>query len=206
MTKQIVVAFAGPDMCGKTQMVKALSDTLNVPAYKAASEHADFIRTPERFIQNLRFADTRMFDMLKQCKYSMILDRCWACEFVYSKALNRQTDEETLKKVDEMAAGVGTKVIIARRSSYEGISDDLDPKRLNGSMLKKIDDLYVEFSKWTKCETLFLNVDDENLSREINEVLFWLNSKGCILWLGNRRFGTQKKKLIGTTQSFTIST
>ena len=43
--------------------------------------------------------------------------------------------------------------------------------------LKKLDSLYREFSTWARPDTLILNVDDEDLDREMNEILVFLGEK-----------------------------
>lgn len=160
-------------MCGKTQIAKELSRRLDVPYFKAASEHQSFLKEPNKFVMQLRYADPRVADLLRQTGHSVIFDRAWPCEWVYSQALGRVTDWDALRHSDQLYASIGTKIVICRRASYEGIVDDIDP-RLNGSLLAAIDGLYEEFSRWTKCETMFLNVDDEDLDREVSEIERWL--------------------------------
>lgn len=174
---QLIVAIVGSDMCGKTEIAKELARKTGTPYFKASAEHSDFLKYPERFVQSLRFSDTRMVDMFKQCGYSMILDRCWACEYVYSKALHRSTDADALYRVDRAFAALGTVVVIAQRSDYTNIVDDIDPVRLRGSKLQEIHDLYEEFAKWTACKVMRLNVDDEDLDREISDILAYLEGK-----------------------------
>ena len=41
--------------------------------------------------------------------------------------------------------------------------------------LKLIHSAYNEFLSWTKCDTLVLNVDDENLERELKFILNWIS-------------------------------
>lgn len=177
MSEQLIVAIVGSDMCGKTQIAKELARQTGTPYFKASAEHSDFLKHPERFIQSLRYSDLRMVDMFKQCGYSMILDRCWACEYVYSKALHRSTDADTLYRVDRAFAELGTVIVIAQRSDYSNIIDDIDPVRLRGNKLQEIHNLYEEFANWTACSVMRLNVDDEDLDREISDILAYLEGK-----------------------------
>ena len=55
--------------------------------------------------------------------------------------------------------------------------DEDDPVRLRPENLKKLDSLYREFSTWARPDTLILNVDDEDLDREMNEILVFLGEK-----------------------------
>lgn len=173
MKKQQVIAVCGPDMCGKTEISKALAHYLKLPYFKASSEHETYLRHPDRFVQQLRIADVRMTDFLKQTGHSVIMDRAWPCEKVYSQVLGRETDEVVLEKIDREMAMMGAKIIVPYRSSYTNVVDDIDPK-LNSEMLQRLDDAYKGFTVWTKCPTLLLNVDDEDLGRELNDIMEWL--------------------------------
>lgn len=167
--KQQIVAIVGPDMCGKTEIASALCEDLNLPYFKASSEHETYLRHPDRFIQQLRFADTRVLDFLKQTGYSVVFDRAWPCEFAYSTVFKRPTDMSVLTRVDAGMASLGAKIIITHRTSYKGIIDDIDPTTTE-DRLDALDAAYQGFLKWTKCSTLLLNVDDENLGREIRDI------------------------------------
>lgn len=176
MSEQRIIAVVGPDMCGKTEISKALSKKLGLPYYKAASEHDTYLRHPDRFVQQLRYADTRMSDFLKQTGYSVIFDRAWPCEFAYSTVFQRETDVDILHKIDDVYAKMGARVIICHRTSYEGIVDDIDPTTKE-ERLKKLDEAYQSFAMWTKCSTLVLNVDDENLKRELVDITKWMGEE-----------------------------
>ena len=167
--KQQIIAIVGPDMCGKTEIASALCEELDLPYFKASSEHETYLRHPDRFIQQLRFADTRMLDFLKQTGYSVVFDRAWPCEFAYSSVFKRPTDMNVLTRVDEGMAALGAKIIITHRSSYKGIVDDIDPTTRE-DRLDELDAAYRRFMLQTKCGTLLLNVDDECLEREIRHI------------------------------------
>ena len=173
MTQQKIIAVVGPDMCGKTEISKALSKKLGLPYFKASSEHETYLRSPDQFISQLRFADTRMTDFLKQTGHSVIFDRAWPCEYAYSKVFNRQTDHDVLTRIDEQMARMGAKIIVCHRTSYKGIVDDIDPTIMEDRLLT-LDNAYMEFTRWTKCSTFLLNVDDEDLKRELNDISTWL--------------------------------
>ena len=169
-TKQTVLMFVGPDMCGKTNISQELSKRLQIPYFKPSEEKLTFLSNQDKFVLDARYADTRMADFLKQTKHSVIFDRGYPCEWVYSRFFNRKTDDDALKHVDEVHYQIGTKVIIPYRLSYSNIVDDLDPT-INGDKLIKLERLYREFSKWTKLKCMFLNVDSKTLDEEISEIM-----------------------------------
>lgn len=172
--KQQIIAVVGPDMCGKTEISKALSKSMNLPYFKASSEHETYLKHPDRFIHQLRYADTRMVDFLKQTGASVVFDRAWPCEYAYSKVFDRQTDLTVLERIDREMASLGTRIIVCHRTSYKGIVDDIDPN-IKEDRLVTLDQAYIEFTTFTRCSTLVLNVDDENLKRELSDISTWLS-------------------------------
>jgi hypothetical protein len=175
--KQRLVFMVGPDMCGKTQIAKELSVRLSVPYFKASSEHSSFLSMGDKnelFLSQLRHADPRVFDLLKQTGHGVIFDRGFPCEWVYSSVFHRKTDEKFLVHMDKQWASLGAKIIFCRRSSYTGIIDDLD-SRIQQETLQKLDDHYEKYlHEITACDYMKLNVDDENLDREVSDIISFL--------------------------------
>jgi deoxyadenosine/deoxycytidine kinase len=172
---QRIVFLCGPDRCGKTEIGQELAGRSGIPYFKASSEHDTFlscrVSRREAFLNQMRYADPRVFDVLKQTGHSVIFDRGFPCERVYSKVLGRKTDQQIIKHMDEMWASLGAVIVLCHRSSYLGISDDLDP-RIDSHVLDAIHDEYFDFvDNVTRCRTLKLNVDDEDLDREVSEIM-----------------------------------
>jgi hypothetical protein len=174
---QRVVFFVGPDMCGKTQIAQAISRISGIPYFKASSEHDSYLSSKvskrEAFLNQLRYADPRVFDVLKQTGHSLVFDRGFPCEAVYSQVMQRPTDARMLWHMDEMWASLGASVVVCGRSSYAGIADDLDCSIQEGT-LQRLHGAYLAFAMQTRCRVMHLNVDDENLGRECDEVLAFL--------------------------------
>jgi len=173
MTQRIII-LCGPDRCGKTEIGKELSRVTGIPYFKAISEHDSYLSSKaskrEAFLNQLRYADPRVFDILKQTGHSIIFDRAFPCELVYSKVMGRETDMTMLTHMDEMWASINVKIILCQRTSYVGIVDDIDSD-IESHMLNELHREYNEFVEWSKCEVYKLNVDDEDLDREVKEVL-----------------------------------
>lgn len=175
MSKPIVF-LSGPDRCGKTNIAKSLAENLGVKVYKASSERDAFISSQDRFVMDIKFSCPARLDLLKQLGVGVVYDRGYPCEWVYSKFFNRKTDTDAIFWLDEQYAKLGAVVIVPYRTSYEGIRDDLDPT-IDAGKLRQLDELYQEFLMLTKCRSLRLNVDDENLPREINDILNFMSDK-----------------------------
>ena len=176
-----MVFFVGPDMSGKTQIAKEVARRLGDERlyFKASDEHDSYLSSKvtrrEAFLNQLRYADPRVFDVLRQSGHSLVFDRGFPCEYAYSRVFGRETDLSMLKHMDEMWSSIDARVVFCHRSSYDGIVDDLDPK-ITTDVLRRIHAEYENFFSWSRCKHLSLNVDDEDLEREANEVLRFLES------------------------------
>jgi deoxyadenosine/deoxycytidine kinase len=177
---QDLVFFVGPDMTGKTQIAQATAAELQVPYFKATSEHTSFlsmrVSTSDQFLNQLRFADPRVLDMLRQTGHSVVFDRGFPCEYAYSKVFCRETDVVMLRHLDEEYAKLGACVIFCHRSSYEGLRDDLDSS-IGHELLSELHAAYEDFVSWSKCSVLRLNVDDEDLNREVTDVVDFVRKR-----------------------------
>jgi len=169
---QKIIIFDGPDQCGKTEIAKKLSKVIGIPYFKNENERQEFKDDDKDYFMNMtKYSDPFFISYLKQSKANIILDRSYPSEYVYCKAFNRDTDWDTLKWIDKQYAKLNALIIICHRSEYT-LADDLCPDRLNVNKITELDKYYKQFVKsYTECNVKFLNVDDENLSREILEIL-----------------------------------
>lgn len=168
--KQHIVLFCGADMTGKTQIAQALSHATGVPYWKFESEWSAFKDDPALFARTVKYGDEYLTSFLKQTGASVIKDRGYPCEWVYSRAFGRASDDKAVWRADEQFAALGTVIVWCSRSSYVDVSDDLFPGDLGPEKLAQIDRLYAQFMGTTRCRVLRLNVDDEDLTREIKEL------------------------------------
>lgn len=174
MKKKIILALEGPDMCGKSQIAEELSKQLRVPTFKNTGEWKVELDSTDYFKNLLVYGGTFLTDFLYQTQSNVILDRFYPSEMVYSQYFGRETEMAVLKKIDEKFWNLGGKIVICRRKNYDGIQDDLH-HYIDSKVLVKLDALYEEFAKWTKCDVYTLWVDDEDLQREVKEIKEWLS-------------------------------
>lgn len=172
---QKVIIFEGPDRTGKSNIAQELSRRLFIPYFKNKDEVKNFLDPKDYYVNVLRYADPYFISYLKQTGNSVIIDRHYPSEWVYSTVFGRKTDMEALRRTDEAMAELGVKLVICWRSSYANREDDDFPGVITEEKLQAIHDGYVKFREWTKCESIWLNVDDENLNREVEDVLNDLN-------------------------------
>jgi thymidylate kinase len=172
MNEQRIIIFDGPDGCGKTNIAQELSALSGITYFKNEDEHRYFRSDPSYFINAIRYVDRYFTSYLEKSGSSIILDRAWPSEWIYSQAMDRETDMETLRELDIRHAKLGTTIIIPFRSDYSGV-DETYPELQ--SQLQNLDRLYRKFAEWSQCRTIMINVDDEDLDREIRELQQQLN-------------------------------
>lgn len=168
-TKQKVILFDGPDGCGKTNMGQELSRRLDIPYFKNKKESMFFENDPSYFANALKYGDSYFCDYLKQSGASIILDRSFPSEWVYSKAFNRKTDDKMLKLIDSLYSDLGLIILSPYRSSYNHVVDAF--ASIDSKKLEEIHNLYIDFSKWTTCRMHRFCVDDENIEKQMEFIL-----------------------------------
>lgn len=170
INKQNVIILDGPDCCGKTNIAHAISDTFGIPYFKNSLERDTFgVFDTEYFTKASRYIDTYMSEFLFSTRLSVVFDRNYPSEYVYPMIFGRTSDREMLRKIDDMHCQIGTKIIVPYRSSYEGIVDPVHPQ-IDSDALRLLDELYQQFCGWTSCDVLRLNVDDEDIGRELEDI------------------------------------
>lgn len=168
-------------MTGKTQIAQALSKKLNVPYYKASTERNAFVKNQDRFIHDIQYSCPARLDLLKQMLEQdlvkgVVYDRGYPCEYAYSDFFARKTDVEALAWLDAQYSKLDATIVLTYRSSYKDIVDDLDPS-INCKALERLENSYRTFLSASLCKVLYLCVDDENLEREVIEVMNFLGVK-----------------------------
>ena len=167
-TRQEVILFEGPDGVGKTSIAKGLSEAIGIPYFKMNTEHDNWRKG--KFQEALEFDQTYLSQFLKQVGCSVIIDRAWPSEWVYSRVFKRDTNHNLLMELDLQFAELGTRIILPWRQDYsKNREDELVPK----DKLKEIHDMYFNFMRWTKCEVISVNVDyyKDDLKRELDYII-----------------------------------
>ena len=64
---------------------------------------------------------------------------------------------------------------------------------ITSEKLKEIDEKYKEIKYWTACDVFYLNVDDEDLEREMGDIIEYLRNEGDALKIGISYWGFCEK-------------
>ena len=171
--RQRVILCEGTDRSGKSTIGKLISEKLNISYFKYTRDK-EALSGSDMTSAMLKYTDPYFCDFLKQTKASVVIDRHYPSEWTYSQILGRKTDEDGIRRTDELFSQIPATILILKRKSYVGVSDD-DP-RLDSSTLEKISQKYDEFAKWSKCRVLTFEFDEWNPEKMVTEILFTLEA------------------------------
>lgn len=190
--EQRVFIFDGPDGCGKTSIAQALGMKLDIPYFRMPTQHENWRRGS--FVDALRFDQTYLVELLRQTGYELILDRAYPAEWVYSQVFGRETDTETLERVDDAMSDLGAYIVIPVRRDYSDVRrDELVP----ADLLPRIHEKYAEFASWTRCPTVTVYVDDfgNDLKREIDVILPEISQGDAREWVCHVTLSREVRKV-----------
>lgn len=169
----MMIALEGADMCGKTQIAKELCRRTGYPYHKNMDEWSSDLRTPDYFKNTLIYGSRLFNNLLYQVRPNVVLDRYYPSEWVYSSVFKRDTDESIVRSIDDRFAEAGGMIVLCRRKSFAGLQDDLH-NFIDAEVLEKIDRKYGEFAHWTSCKVKTVWVDDQDLDREVKEIISFM--------------------------------
>ena len=172
MSEQRIIIFDSPDGTGKTNMAQALAKRMDIPYFRMPTQHDNWRKN--KFKEALEFDQVYMAEFLKQTKTSVIVDRAYPSEWVYSQAYGRETNPDVLERVDSAFARLGTNIIIPLRSDYSKNRKDVVVQK---DMLPVLDRLYREFAAWTHCHTVI--VDPDSLGNDVDKEIPFIEKNLC---------------------------
>lgn len=167
MSEQRIIIFDSPDRTGKTNIAQGLSSEFHIPYFKMPGNEKMHWREGT-FQTSLEFDQTYALEFLRQTGYSVIMDRAWPSEWVYSVVFQRKTNSKLLSELDEAYAQLGAWIVVPLRMTYE-IPDDLVPLEKQ----RDLHDMYNEFcDRFTMCNTVRIYVDTykEKLADEVDDL------------------------------------
>jgi len=164
---QQIIIIEGHDGGGKTTISKELSNILNIPRFKYTQCEEHFAAKYD-FLLRTYFDQSMFIEFLEQTGYSIILDRCYPSEWVYSKVFARPMDEIFIDELDKKYAKLNTKIVICEKKNFIGEFKDDYVKISEIVSIKKI---YRRFINFTECETLLLDTAKQDLNGDIKKII-----------------------------------
>jgi len=167
---QMILIFEGADYTGKTSISKKLSTTLKIPYFKNTTE-LQFFNNED--ISKYRWLDQLyIYEFLKQTKYSVIFDRAYPSDIVYSSLYRKYDDDffARLYNIDELFSQINAQIILCYKDNFSNYFDVI----IEFENIERIQKAYFEFANQTKCKLLKLNTTNENIDDQIAAIIRWL--------------------------------
>lgn len=171
MDRQTILIFGGPDKCGKTTIAKEMARQLQIPYFKPAHQQIIAETSPETFALQTRHGEPKLLDFVQQTGYSVIMDRSFPCDWVYSKVLGRETAWNAIQLLDEAYATLNAKLIfcVKTKTGYERPIPD-SWKKITNDVLRDLDAHYRVYARDSAMDALVLDTTDEDLFRQTNAI------------------------------------
>ena len=168
---QKIIILTGHDCSGKTTIAKELSRSIHVPYFQNTLTKEYLKKGREYLVNAMRFDQDYILQFLEQTGYSVIFDRAYESEWVYSRVMNYITDERKIWDIDRKFAVMNAHMVICHKD-LRNYQDDTFSVEDGGYRAR---DYYFDFHKLTLCRSLLLNTDDENLDKQITTIMRWAN-------------------------------
>lgn len=166
---QKIIMLEGPDWTGKTNIAHSLGKLLGIPIYRPAGQNIMRFGSWS-IVEGKLYEGFALVDFLSKTGQSVIFDRSYPSEYVYSKVMNRKFHEETLTELDLAFASIKTKIVICYKSNLDGYQDDLIPKE----QIEPLVETYKIFDEFTTCKTFWLDTYLTSLSEQMSSIVGFL--------------------------------
>ena len=162
--RQQLIIFEGPDLCGKTNIAECVAERLGIPVYKSGREH-DLFHDKDAQYLTLKYGNYEMVKLLETTQSSVMFDRFFPSEWVYSQVYERTQGLDMVMQLDEYWASLGGKIIWLDKPEMDG-EDEL----IASSKYNEIRHKYEQYMKMTNCKVFRLDTTDRDLESQVNKI------------------------------------
>lgn len=159
----MVIIFEGHDKSGKSTIAAALSRQLGVPMFKVKRDK--YWWDP---MVNLLYLTEGITQFMEQTLHPVILDRWHPSDYVYSKLFNRDISQRKINELDDRMAKLDTLIVFCFKDKASYIEDLEDKDFVNIDLYDRMTEYYMEYSRQTKCRTLWINTSSQKLQEQLD--------------------------------------
>lgn len=165
-TKQQIIILIGHDMCGKSHIATELSKRLGIPLLK--------LNYPKKFwdpVISQRYSEETTSQILEQTYLSVICDRGYPCDYMYSKLFNRPYDYSKAIDTDIRYSKMNTLIVLCYKDKHKHLHDEEDKEFISMADYENMTKIYLDFLKLTKCNYITINTSNEDLEGQLNIIM-----------------------------------
>ena len=170
-SSQIIIIFEGHDMTGKTEIAKALAKELGIPYFKNKAEYDKNYDSSAALKYQAPFTQK----LLEATGQSIIFDRSWPSELIYSQVYERPTYKSILSMLDDRLSRMNSIIFILEKNEEDYLEDAhsmIEVEKYNA-----IKQAYHNFHSTSSTETHLINISEfknkdgsYNLLNELNYI------------------------------------
>jgi thymidylate kinase len=168
--KQRIIIFGGPDRCGKTTLAREVSRVMNIPYFKAPNQQVVAEKNPDIFKLQTKWAEPRINEFIAQTGTSVVMDRGFPCDYVYSKVLGREAEWTAIWELDSLYSMMNAFLIFTLKENYD--NTELDAwKKIDRNVLHQLDREYRVYAEvLTKIPTLIVHTDERKTDDYVKQI------------------------------------
>jgi len=160
---QQIIIIEGTDKSGKSSIANILHKKMNIPCFKNLNEKEMIIEND--FDIEFKYVPEFLINILTQTGLSIILDRSYPSQYVYSLYYNRRFNSKKLWRIDKLFSYLNAKIIICIKNNNLEKDEFIKIKDRNN-----LNKLFKRFYKKTKCNCLILNTTNENIEQQMKKI------------------------------------
>mgnify|MGYP001573055098 CR=1 FL=1 len=162
---KIRIIICGPDLVGKTNIAAELSRVSGVPVYKSGREHKLFNEKDAQY-NVLKWGVYEVLRLVEVCDLSIIFDRSFTCEYVYSKVYKRNSDDGLVREYDRWWDSLDGKIVFLDKPKMDGKDELINPEKYD-----EIRTRYEDYKKITQCKHLTIDTSDYDIYKQVNTII-----------------------------------
>lgn len=171
--KNLRIILEGPDGCGKTTIAYYLSKELNIPIFKNQRTRNTLYNNEDdsnQFLSLLKWGVSEQLELIKQCDVSLIFDRLFPSEYVYSRVYMRNLYDDLVHQYDLTWHKMNGIIIFLDRKQLTKRDELVHSNEYNDIRM-----YYQEYREKTYCKNLFIDTSDEKYKNHVKIIKDFIN-------------------------------
>ena len=165
--EQNVIIFESCAHSNYAELMDRCSNELHIPIF-----NPDTNKSKHEFITNsIEYIDPYIVNFLKQTKNSVIFNRKYPSQYVYSNVDNLDINSDIFAKIDSLYSEMGTTIIFCYKTQFE----DVNIKQLHDKTYTH----YINFFNNSMCKILPIDIS-EKIYKNVTKIISYIETQNKI--------------------------
>lgn len=162
MKKQTIVIFEGHDKAGKTTIANALAKELDLTVFKVTRDK--YFWDP---VSYQTYATEAITQIIEKTGLSVILDRSFASDHMYSKLFKRPYNYSKGYETADRFGKLDALIVLCYKDKISYLDDPEDAAFISTADYDKMTEIYLEFLGEIDCRYIIINTSDHDLDKQL---------------------------------------